>query len=192
MKYSLLFVAILSFDAFANLDVELANKSEKEQLKYTQLKRIKNTYDLSKWQFTNNIVIDDMAKRPHSHPKLTLTVSMPKNDGAFLSQYLHEQIHWFEDSRKAEVENVINDLKIKYPDAPTKGPEGARSKLSTYLHLAVCLLEYDALTEVLGEEEAHKIISTNSKYFYKWIYQKILTEPDSIRDILVKHNLYIG
>ena len=192
MKYSLFFIAILSFDAFANLDVELANKSEKEQLKYTQLKRIENAYDLSKWQFTNNIVIDDTAERPHSHPKLTLTVSMPKNDGAFLSQYLHEQIHWFEDSRKTEVENVINDLKIKYPDAPTKGPEGARSKRSTYLHLAVCLLEYDALTEVLGEEKAHKIISINSKYFYKWIYQKVLTESGTIRDILVKHNLYIG
>ncbi|KAA1154377.1 hypothetical protein [Pseudoalteromonas fuliginea] len=191
MKYSLLFVAILSFDAFADLNVELANKSEKEQLKYSQLKRVEKTYDLGKWQFTDSVVIDEFAKRPHSHPKLTLTVSMPKNDGAFLSQYLHEQIHWFEDSRKTEVQNVINDLKIKYPDAPKKGPEGARSELSTYLHLAVCLLEYDALTEILGEEEAHKIISTNSKYFYKWIYQKTLTEPDSIRDILVKHNLYI-
>jgi len=192
LKYSLLFVAILSFGAYADLKVELANKSDKEFLKYTQLKRVEKAYDLSKWQFTDNVVIDDSAKRPHSHPKLTLTVGMPNNDGAFLSQYLHEQIHWFEDSRKIEVKNVINDLKIKYPDAPSKAPEGARNKLSTYLHLAVCLLEFDALTEVLGEEKAHKIISTNSKYFYKWIYQKILTEPDSIRKILVKNNLYIG
>ena len=192
MKYSLLFFAILSFGAYADLKVELANKSDKELLKYTQLKRVEKAYDLSKWQFTDNVVIDDSAKRPHSHPKLTLTVGMPNNDGAFLSQYLHEQIHWFEDSRKIEVKNVINDLKIKYPDAPSKAPEGARSKLSTYLHLAVCLLEFDALTEVLGEEKAHKIISTNSKYFYKWIYQKILTEPDSIREILVKNNLHIG
>jgi len=192
LKYSLLFVAIFSFNAFAELNVELANQSEKEKLKYTQLKRIENTYDLSKWQFTNNVVINDSAKRPHSHPKLTLTVSMPKNDGAFLSQYLHEQIHWFEDSRKTEIKNVIDDFKIKYPDAPIKGPEGARSKFSTYLHLAVCLLEYDALREVLGEEKAHKIISTNSKFFYKWIYQKVLTDTDSIRNILIKHKLYIG
>lgn len=192
MKIIIVLISLLSFSAFADLKIKLAINSEKEQLKYEQLKRVISLYDLSKWQFTDEVLIDESAQRPHSHPTLVLTVNRPKNDGALLSQYLHEQIHWFEDPRKVEVERVIKELKIKYPNVPSKGPEGARSEFSTYLHLAVCLLEYDALTELLGNKKAHQIISKNSKYFYKWIYQKVLTDTDSIRDTLKKHNLYIN
>lgn len=115
----------------------------------------------------------------------------PNADLSLLSQLLHEQIHWFEDSRKNQVEKAIIDLKVLYPEVPKNRPSGAKNERSTYLHLAVCLLELDALTEILGEQKARDIITNNSKYFYKWIYKTVLEDTDKIRSILTNNDLYI-
>jgi hypothetical protein len=88
---------------------------------------------------------------------------MTKNDLAGLSQLLHEQIHWFEDARKKEVSKTVAELQKIYPSVPVGFPNGARSEFSTYLHIAVCLMELDALTHILGKEKAEKVISTNGK-----------------------------
>ncbi|WP_350432302.1 hypothetical protein ABIS04_00990 [Shewanella sp. H8] len=193
MKYHLLlFLSLLTFGANAQLDVELTSHTDKEKLKQLQLERVTQQYDLAKWTFTDKVLIDESATRPYSHPTLTITVSRPSDDGSFLSQYLHEQIHWFEDSRQIEVNKVVATLKQKYPNAPITGPEGADGVFSTYLHLAVCLLEYDALTELLGKQKANEVISTNSKYFYKWIYRTVLADPEFIRNVLKQSDLYIN
>lgn len=169
----------------------MSNGSEKEEIKRTQVLRLIEQYDLSKWWFTNKIVIDETVRSPFSHPVLTLKASMPNNDQAGLSQLLHEQIHWFEDSRKKEVANTVTALREMYPSVPVGYPNGARSEQSTYLHLAVCLMEFDALAEVLGKEKAETIIATNGKYFYKWIYKTVLEDQVKIRTVLKNHDLYI-
>lgn len=182
---------LLSKFASANVDISLSNGSEKEEIKRTQVLRLIEQYDLSKWWFTNKIVIDETVRSPLSHPVLTLKASMPNNDQAGLSQLLHEQIHWFEDSRKKEVANTVTALREMYPSVPVGYPNGARSEQSTYLHLAVCLMEFDALAEVLGKEKAETIIATNGKYFYKWIYKTVLEDQVKIRTVLKNHDLYI-
>eukprot|EP01093_Parvamoeba_rugata_P000771 TRINITY_DN1095_c0_g1_i2.p1 TRINITY_DN1095_c0_g1~~TRINITY_DN1095_c0_g1_i2.p1 ORF type:complete len:194 (+),score=16.73 TRINITY_DN1095_c0_g1_i2:749-1330(+) len=182
---------LLSKFASANVDISLSNGSEKEEIKRTQVLRLIEQYDLSKWWFTNKIVIDETVRSPFSHPVLTLKASMPNNDQAGLSQLLHEQIHWFEDSRKKEVANTVTTLREMYPSVPVGYPNGARSEQSTYLHLAVCLMEFDALAEVLGKEKAETIIATNGKYFYKWIYKTVLEDQVKIRTVLKNHDLYI-
>ncbi|QDE29666.1 hypothetical protein [Shewanella polaris] len=94
MKYHLLlFLSLLTFGANAQLDVELTSHTDKEKLKQLQLERVTQQYDLAKWTFTDKVLIDESATRPYSHPTLTITVSRPSDDGSFLSQYLHEQIH---------------------------------------------------------------------------------------------------
>ena len=182
---------LFSFSACANVDISLSSNSEKEELKRVQVLRLIEKYDLAKWWFTNKIVIDETVRNPFSHPVLTLKASMPNNDPAGLSQLLHEQIHWFEDSRKKEVANTVAALREIYPSVPVGYPDGARSELSTYLHLAVCLMELDALSEVLGKEKAETVLATNGKYFYKWIYKTVLEDQIKIRKILKKHDLYI-
>jgi hypothetical protein len=116
---------------------------------------------------------------------------MPSNDLAGLSQLLHEQIHWFEDARKAEVANTIEELKKLYPSVPVGFPDGARSEFSSYLHIAVCLMELDALSKLLDKEKAETIIATNGRYFYKWIYKTVLRDQNQIRQILKRNGLYI-
>jgi hypothetical protein len=182
---------LLSQLASAEVDISLSNDSEKEEMKRIQVLRLIEQHDLSKWWFTDKIIIDESVRSPFSHPVLTLKASMPNNDPAGLSQLLHEQIHWFEDSKKKEVENTISVLRKIYPAVPVGYPDGARSEFSTYLHLAVCLMELDALTEVLGKEKAETVIATNGKYFYKWIYKTVLEDQAKIRKVLKKHDLYI-
>ena len=182
---------LLSPFVAAEVDISLSNGSEKEQMKRTQILRLIEKHDLRKWWFTDKIIIDESVRSPFSHPVLTLKASMPNNDPAGLSQLLHEQIHWFEDSKKKEVENTISELRKMYPSVPIGYPDGAKNEFSTYLHLAVCLMELDALTEVLGKEKAKTVIATNGKYFYKWIYKTVLEDQAKIRKVLKDHDLYI-
>ncbi|GAB5381848.1 MAG: hypothetical protein Alis3KO_23460 [Aliiglaciecola sp.] len=177
--------------AVAEMNISLANGTEREESKRQQVLRLVEQYDLKKWLFTNEIIIDESAPSPFSHPILTLTASMPNNDLAGLSQFLHEQIHWFEDTRKNKVSDTITELKKIYPSVPVGFPNGARSEFSTYLHLAVCLMELDALAQVIGKEKAEKVISTNGKYFYKWIYKTVLEDQEQIREVLKNNDLYI-
>ena len=143
MKILVLSVFFSSFIAGANeiVSFSLSNNSLSEQAKKEQISRVISTYDLEKWWFTQSIIIDENARSPFSHPILTLGVSRPNADLSALSQLIHEQIHWFEDPRKVEVKNSVSVLKLLYPNVPVGYPEGARDELSTYLHIAVCLLE---------------------------------------------------
>jgi hypothetical protein len=148
------------------VNISLVNDSDNEKAKQKQVLRLIETHDLEKWWFTDNIIIDESARSPSSHPVLILTATMPNNDPAGLSQLLHEQIHWFEDIRKIQVSQTIAELNKLYPSVPVGFPDGARSESSTYLHLAVCLMELDALAQILGKEKAEEVIATNGKYFY--------------------------
>ena len=186
--------AMLSLPAFGQviLDVELANGSDKELLRKEQLLTVLAKYDTSKWYFTDKITINEKARTPYSHPRLTLTTSKYTRGISLLTSYLHEQIHWFEDEHPQQTKNVIAQLKKLYPQVPSKPPAGARNESSTYLHLMVCLLEFDALSELVGVEKARDVLENNGQYFYRWIYKTVLSDADKIRTILKSNNLYIN
>jgi hypothetical protein len=61
-------------------------------------------------------------------------------------------------------------------------PEGANGRGSTYLHLLVCLLEFDAVREVLGETTARATLGAFG--YYTWVYREVLERPEAIRQIL--------
>jgi hypothetical protein len=193
LKYIILALLMCCYGSHAREDIRisLANNSSAEQAKKAQVLRLIEQYDLEKWWFTEKMVIDEATRSPFSHPVLTLGASRPNSDLSGLSQLLHEQIHWYEDSRKEQVKNTISALKKLYPKVPVGYPEGARSESSTYLHLAVCLMELDALTAIVGQDKARGVVANNGKYFYKWIYKTVLKDEDKIRDVLKNNDLYI-
>lgn len=171
------------------LEITLKNGTDKERRGKEQLERIIKQYQnqINQWIYTTKIVIDENAI-PFSHPVLTLNCNYPDNDLQQLANFLHEQFHWLEEQRSEQREGAISEFKSMFPDVPVKGGTGARSSYSTYLHLIVCDLEYQAMTKVVGEKNTREILS--GWKHYTWIYDKVLNDQ-RIRDINQKHGFFV-
>jgi hypothetical protein len=156
----------------------------------SQLQKLLQQYDCTKFIFTKEVVIDREAL-PHSHPVLTLHTRHLKDDELLLSTFVHEQIHWFLSERREQTTQAIQELKTVFPKAPVGFPAGGDSEESTYLHLLVNALEYRADKELLGELRARQVMDFWAKDHYTWIYHRVLEDGDKIRTVLSKYKLVI-
>lgn len=172
------------------LTIRTASGTSAERRSLANLQNTINTYDITPWTFTDEVLIEEGAFS-HSHPVLTL--STRNTDGEFqLASFLHEQIHWFCDAREADTDRVALDLKSCYPDVPVGRPEGARTEESTYLHLIVCWLEIDALARLAGQTSAERIATHYAQGSgYAWIYRTVLADFESLGQIYARHDLCI-
>jgi hypothetical protein len=183
-------ISVLLFCALTiaqdTIEISLKNNSKTEAQTKERLEGLLQKYNLSKWMFTRKILIEDKVI-PHSHPVLTLNT---KEDGdVLLATFVHEQIHWFLSANFERTEKAKAELKAIYPEVPVGSPNGARSKESTYLHLIVNYLEYEATRELLGEGRAKAVFE--GKGYYRWIYKTVLTDSSRIKDIVERNKLRI-
>ena len=155
-----------------------------------QLQRLLAEYDLDPWIVTTRIRIA-AGEIPHSHPILTLNTKYLDDDLRQLATFLHEQMHWYEesDAHEAAVDRAIEDLRVRYPNPPSHEEIGTRSEYSTYLHLVVNWLTFDALRHLLGDEEARTLTDGNN--IYRWVNQRVLDDTAAIGAILDDHGLRI-
>jgi hypothetical protein len=142
-------------DAAPDLSIELASGTPLERQGRDQLERLVRSYDLRPWLFTRTIRIQSRVI-PHSHPVLTLNTRYLDNDTAQVATFIHEQLHWLLGARSAATDSAMADLRRLYPVVPRASPEGERDEESTYLHLLVCMLEFDAVRQVFGEAAARR------------------------------------
>lgn len=182
-------LSITPVGAQDTVKITLANSTPAEQHAKAQLERLMKSYDLSKWIATRSIVIDEKTGIPHSHPVLTLNTRHNKDDELLVSTFVHEQMHWFVIQDQRDLGAAIEELKKMFPGAPAGPPEGARDLNSTYLHIAVCYLEYRALRELMGELRAKQVIEFWTTDHYRWIYRTVLERPRDIGQIMFKHKL---
>ena len=165
-----------------SVTITTAHNSEGERVKAAQVQRIIVQYDLSKWTFTREVVVDHEARVSHSHPVLTLDVpDKLYTDDAVLAEYVHEQLHWLETDHPKKTEAAIAELRKLYPDVPKRGPEGARDEESTYLHLIVCHWEYEAMKDLVGDTRARAALQ---KPYYRWVYRTVLADNARIAGVL--------
>jgi hypothetical protein len=172
------------------LKISLKHNAADENQTRSQLQRLLGQYDLSRYIFTREIVIDREAI-PHSHPVLTLSTRHLKDDDLLISTFVHEQFHWFLTQRSDQTDKAKQELKTIFPKVPVGYPDGARDEDSTYLHLLVNLLEYRAVRELLGELRARQVMEFWSTDHYRWIYKQVLDEGGKIREVIRKHRLII-
>lgn len=167
-------------------EITLKNNSESEARTRERLQKILGQYDLSRWTFTRKVLIEDKVI-PHSHPVLTLST---RGDGdELLATFVHEQIHWFLDENSERTEKAKAELKALYPKVPVGPPDGARNEGSSYLHLIVNYLEYEAMRELIGEEKARRLLE--GKGYYKWIYKTVLTDTSRLKEVVERNRLRI-
>lgn len=172
--------------AQSGIEISLKNNSPREAKTKERLSGLLRRYDLSKWIRTRKVLIEQYVV-PHSHPVLTLNT---RGDGdELLATFIHEQIHWFEEERAEQRDAAVRELKTVFPKVPAGLPEGAKDEESTYLHLIVNYLEYEAMKELVGAAKAREVLG--AKGYYKWIYKTVLTEGEKIKGVVEKHGLTI-
>jgi hypothetical protein len=173
------------------IQIELASSSDSEQRLQRRLSKVLLRYGprLRRWQFTDRVVLDDKTIS-HSHPILTIGAG-PKavrTDTGLLAVYLHEQIHWFLSEHAIGLRRALRELRAMYPQVRVGAKEGgARDEKSTYLHLLVCTLEYDALRSIIGKASSTRLLS--SKPYYEWIYKTVVRDFKEIRRLCIFHHL---
>jgi hypothetical protein len=123
------------------LDIKLVHGTMPEQKTRTQLQSLMAKYDLSRWLVTHEINIES-HEIPHSHPVLTLNTRHLNQDDLLLSTFIHEQLHWFLNTRESGTAAAVAELRVMYPKIPIGHPDGSndicqqRFKTDTVLALA--------------------------------------------------------
>lgn len=171
-----------------NVKIGLQNDAPNEQRMKAVLEHLLEWHDLEPWLFTRAVRIDENGM-PHSHPVLTLNAEC-FDETTVLAEFVHEQLHWFEEEHADARDRAIEETKLRYPAVPVARPEGAGSEDSTRLHLIVCYLEFQALKLLLGKEKARAQIETLSRHHYCWVYRTVLEDETLLADIVRHHNLY--
>ncbi len=170
-----------------SVDIRLAHGSEVERQGREQLVRLLETYDLEPWLFTREVVVDEAARIPHSHPILTLKPDTLDNDAVQLASFVHEQLHWFVLRDQERLAATIESFRQLFPEVPG-GNAGARNEASTYLHLVVCDLELQAMTRLVGEEKGRAVLEGWNHY--TWIYEQVLGNPE-VRRVNERHGMVV-
>lgn len=169
------------------LEITLEHNSDAERATAEQLRKTIQKYKVDPWIYTRRINIDERSI-PHSHPVLTLHTRHLGDEHGLLATFLHEQLHWLEEGND-HFRSAMRSYAQAYPDAPSRGPEGARDLESTYRHLLVCDLELQAMTQLVGIERARQVLSANRHY--TWIYERVLTDP-KVREIATAQGFLLG
>ena len=191
----ILVVAALAFaSSFAlaetpKLNIKTKHNLPAEEQRKEQMERLAKQYDLKKYTITRDILIERGAMN-HSHPTLTLNLRFLDNDDLALSAYLHEQGHWvLTDRTRSENPRLFEDLQRTFPNLEIRIPEGDGELRSSYLHIAVCMLEWQAMENLVGPERARKVIEWKQRDHYKAIYSILLNQREQVEGALRRHGV---
>jgi hypothetical protein len=160
-----------------------------EEQRKEQMERLAKQYDLKKYTITRDIVIERGATN-HSYPVLTLNLRFLDNDDLTLSAYVHEQGHWvLMERHRGENPALFEDLQRTFPNMETRVPEGDGQLRSSYFHIAVCMLEWQAMEDLVGLERARKVIEWKQGDHYKAIYTTLLNHREQAEGVLGRNGV---
>lgn len=172
------------------VDISLKDGTADEQRTRTELQALLKQYDLSRYIFTRQVIIESRAI-PHSDPVLTLNTRHNGQPDQELTAFVHEEIHWFVSAHEADELQAEQEYRKLYPKVPYGYPEGGKDEESTYLHLTVCYLEYQAMKQLVGVPRADAVMQYLSTDHYTWIYKTVLADESKIGAIVSRHHLLI-
>jgi len=171
------------------LNIKTAHGYPMEEQRKQQMERLAKQYDLSKYTITRDIVIERGAIN-HSSPVLTLNLRFLDNDDLALSAYVHEQGHWvLMERHRADNPALFEDLQRTFPNLDYRTPEGDGELRSSYFHIAVCMLEWQAMEELVGAERARKVIEWKQRDHYTGIYAVLLNQREMVESVTNRHRV---
>src|SRR6266850_5761522 len=138
------------------LNIRTKHSLPVEEQRKEQMERLARQYDLKKFTVTRDIMIERGAMN-HSYPPLTLNLRFLDNDDLALSAYVHEQGHWIMMERhRADNPALFEDLQRTFPNMEIRAPDGDGELRSSYFHIAVCMLEWQAMEDLVGAARARR------------------------------------
>ena len=170
------------------IEITTAHGSDDEVRTADFLRQLLEKYDVSRWQFTDHVIIDEDAI-PHSHPVLTLSTRVRgRSLTGLLATYLHEQLHWYvNEETDPNAAAAIDACRQLFPSVPADF-DGARDENSVHLHLIVCWLEFESLRLVApGDDTEAFIASCLESPVYPWISRQCIERSDDIRKVVAAH-----
>ena len=139
--------------------------------------------NLARYEYTHRVAVAP-GLVPHSHPVLTLnTISIEPL--AVLSQYLHEQMHWyatwFSHTQIPAWQSIWSALEQRYPAPPRGFPEGGQDDDSSRLHLIVNWLEVEAVANTLDRKQAVDV--ARNAPVYRSLYRIVLDDWNILNEL---------
>jgi hypothetical protein len=169
--------------------IGLANETEREAAMASELRALTRKYDLEPWMMTRTVLIDE-KQIPHSHPILTIHTRHLGQEYELLATFIHEQLHWLEaEPGLAEFRAAMKDFRALFPDVPSQSKGGARDEESTYRHLLVCDMEFQAMSALVDAATARKTLAAASHY--RWVYDKVLNDS-RVREVALRHGFDVS
>lgn len=145
-------------------------------------------YDLTPFLYSKKIEITSEAQSK-AFPVITLNARFSEKPNKILSQWLHEEMHWWVRQHPEQMKAAIRELNKVWPKVP---PEGrVKSATATYSHLIICWLEQEALTFYLGKTNARNILREFIKKdrIYPWSNSQVLNQGHVIKKVVHRHKL---
>jgi hypothetical protein len=171
------------------LNIRTKHSLPMEEQRKDQMERLAKQYDLKRYTITRDILIDRGAMN-HSHPVLTLNLRFLDNDDLALSAYVHEQGHWvLTDRHRGDNPALFQDLQRAFPNLEVQPPQGDGELRSSYFHIAVCMLEWQAMEDLVGPERALKVIEWKQGDHYKAIYAIVLNNRAQVEKVLDRYSV---
>jgi hypothetical protein len=168
------------------VDIRTAHGADSESTAAAALAAVLDTYDLRRWVFTDVVTVDESIRGAFSHPLTTSPGRLTHRPAMALTTFIHEQLHWTEDG--PGIEGATAEASQRWPDPPPP-PAGCRSAQSTWLHMSICALEYQSLSEIIGQAAATTELAQH--VVYSWVYEQILADPPWFADYLRRHGLTV-
>jgi len=171
------------------LNITLEHNSTGEQKRKEQIERLAEQYDLSKYTITRDIIIDQQAVN-HSSPVLTQNLRFLDNDDRALSAYVHEQAHWLLMERhRGQAREILPELIRMYPNIEIAPPYGDGNQGTSYLHLVVLMLEWQALEDVIGVDRARAVMEFKRQDHYKALYATVMDHRQQMESFLKRYGV---
>lgn len=171
-----------------SVEIELSHNTSGEQTEAERLRHVLGQFDLTPWIFTRRVLIDEKTP-PHSHPVLTVGYGDHGDDNLLLSNFVHEQLHWWLVAHQHQTDAAISELRQLFPNLPVGGLDGAVNEESSYLHLLVIWLEWQGDKALLGDKKAADVMAFWKGDHYRMLYRTVLDSEDVVGRVVAKHGL---
>lgn len=186
---AILLVPLLTQTKTPKLDITLQHNSSEEHQQRALIDRLARQYDLSKYTITQKIVIDEQAIN-HSSPVLTLNLRFVKNDDRALSIFIHEQAHWLlMKNYRPRAPEMLAELQRLFPNIDTSPPNGDGKVGTSYLHLVVLMLEWQALEDLIGVTRAKAVMEFKRGVRYKALFATVVDHRTQMEGFLQRYGV---